>query len=125
MDRSLAERFPCPCCGNLTLDRPGLNEICPICLWEDDVVQLRWPDWAGGANASSLIEGQQNFSRMGACTIGAVPYVRPPSAADERDPIWRPVDPAVDDFEPKAEEHAPWPKDRTVLYWWRPEFWRR
>jgi hypothetical protein len=22
-----------------------------VCFWEDDGVQLRWPDWSGGANS--------------------------------------------------------------------------
>ncbi|MGA2529087.1 MAG: CPCC family cysteine-rich protein [Acidimicrobiales bacterium] len=25
-----------------------------MCFWQDDIVQLRWPDFAGGANRSSL-----------------------------------------------------------------------
>jgi hypothetical protein len=29
---------------------PGSYEICPVCFWDDDLVQLRWPTYAGGAN---------------------------------------------------------------------------
>ncbi|MFC5904955.1 CPCC family cysteine-rich protein [Streptomyces zhihengii] len=60
--------IPCVCCGHLTLSEPpGSYEICPVCFWEDDRVQLRWPDWTGGANRPSLIEAQVNFTDFGAC----------------------------------------------------------
>jgi len=43
--------YPCPCCGHRIFDEPpGSCDICKICFWEDDNVQLRWPDYAGGAN---------------------------------------------------------------------------
>lgn len=29
---------------------PGSYEICPVCFWEDDRVQFRWPAMSGGAN---------------------------------------------------------------------------
>jgi hypothetical protein len=37
---------------------------------------------------------------------------------------WRPLGPALDDFEPRGEQLAPWPDDFTVLYWWRSTYWR-
>lgn len=37
---------------------PGSFEICPVCFWKDGAVQLRWPDFAGGANRPSLIGSQ-------------------------------------------------------------------
>ncbi|MGH3503965.1 MAG: CPCC family cysteine-rich protein [Nocardioidaceae bacterium] len=117
--------FPCPCCGFQILDRPALNALCPICLWEDDPVQLRWPDWPGGANTLSLIAAQHAYAHTGACGSGALPYVRVPTADDQRDPGWCPIRPYVDDFEPRGEQHADWPDDPTTLYWWRPTFWRR
>ncbi|WP_448262693.1 CPCC family cysteine-rich protein [Microbacterium aurum] len=47
---------PCPCCGHLTLGQPpGSYELCPVCFWEDDAVQLRWPTYPGGANRPSLM----------------------------------------------------------------------
>lgn len=37
-------KFPCPCCGYLVFDRePGFHQVCPICGWEDDLSQLRFP----------------------------------------------------------------------------------
>ena len=48
--------YPCPCCGELVLQKPGNYEICRICKWEDDPVQSANPDFKGGANAQSLNE---------------------------------------------------------------------
>lgn len=45
---------PCPCCGYRTIDEPGSYEICENCGWEDDPVQSKDPDYAGGANQESL-----------------------------------------------------------------------
>lgn len=117
--------FPCPCCGHLVFDEPpGSYNICPICFWEDDNIQLRWPDWAGGANAPSLIEGQRNVAVMGAMEHGFTGIVRGASDDEAREDGWRPVDLQLDSFEPKGVSEAPWPQDLTVLYWWRPTFWR-
>lgn len=56
--RSRARRmsFRCRCCGQPTLaeEPSGTYEICPNCGWEDDPVQSRDPDYAGGANGFSL-----------------------------------------------------------------------
>lgn len=46
---------------------------CPICFWEDDLVQLRSPDFAGGANRPSLIEAQAAFAEIGAIDPRLVP----------------------------------------------------
>jgi hypothetical protein len=118
------EAFPCPCCGHLTLgEPPGSYEICPICFWEDDLVQLRWPTYRGGANKPSLVEAQRNFAAIGACEERLLRYVRPPRPDEPRDTGWRPVA-DEDDFEPADDTEADWPQDHTVLYWWRPTYWR-
>lgn len=112
--------FPCVCCGHLTLGgSPGSHEICPVCFWEDDRVQLRWPNWAGGANRPSLIEAQADFMKFGVCEKRFVTNVRSPRGDEPLDPNWRPIDPAQDPFEPRGAQEAPWPDDCTVLYWWR------
>ena len=51
--------FPCPCCGSRVIDASGTYEVCEVCGWEDDPVQLADPDYSGGANAESL-----NAARM-------------------------------------------------------------
>ncbi len=46
----------CPCCGYLKLSdwNSGSWEICSVCSWEDDEVQVREPSYEGGANHESL-----------------------------------------------------------------------
>ena len=52
-------RFPCPACGDLVFDEPpGSYDICGVCGWEDDLVQLRHPCLRGGANQQILWEWQ-------------------------------------------------------------------
>jgi hypothetical protein len=123
---AVQQSFPCPCCGHLTFSEPpGSYEICPVCFWEDDAVQLRWPTWAGGANSPSLVDAQRSYAELGSMERRLLRYVR---AADESEPIddgWRTVDPAVDHFEARGIQEAPWPPDLTTLYWWRGSFWRR
>ena len=122
-------KYPCPSCGYLMFaEPPGSYDICKICFWEDDSVQLRDPHYRGGANAPSLLESQRNFQEFGACERRFVAQVRPPNDRDTRDPGWRPADPTHDNLEhclPEGGWEGPWPDDWTVLYWWRPNYWRR
>ena len=51
--------YPCPACGFLVFgEPPGSYDICSVCGWEDDHVQLRFPGMSGGANKSSLFTHQ-------------------------------------------------------------------
>ena len=123
---NVSAQFPCPCCGRLVFSgRPGSYDICPICYWEDDNAQLRWPDWAGGANKPSLIDGQRNYRDMGAIEFRFAGKVRAATPDEPVEDGWRPIDPGVDSFEPRGVSDVPWPEDSAVLYWWRPTFWRR
>jgi methionyl-tRNA synthetase len=78
----------CPCCGY----RVGLtaHDICPVCFWEHDPVQLHDPDYAGGANRVSLRQAQQNFIAFGACERRFVEHVDRGSFT--RDPDWLPLE---------------------------------
>ena len=60
-------RYPCPCCGYLTLPEPppGTYEICEVCFWEDDAVQFDDPDYTGGANTVSLRQARDNYRALG------------------------------------------------------------
>ena len=59
----MSDRYPCPCCGHCVLDdMPGSYEICPVCFWDDDAVQFRWP-----TTRVSLIEAQRNYQEFSAC----------------------------------------------------------
>ena len=118
--------FPCPCCGHLVfVEPPGSYDICPVCFWEDDSVQLRWPDWAGGANRPCLIESQRTYERLGAMEARFMDNVRVATPDEPIEIGWRPVSLTIDSFEPKGVQVTPWPDDLTVLYWWRTTFWRR
>ncbi len=53
--------FPCACCGYLVFDELGSDDICPICWWQDDHSQLRFPEFGGGPNTPSLVEAQKKL----------------------------------------------------------------
>jgi hypothetical protein len=115
-------RYPCPCCGYLVFEeKPGSYDICPICFWEDDLSQLRWPDSAGGANRPSLIEAQPAFAEIGAIEPRLVPHVREPRDDDAHDPQWRPFDATRDEVEqcvPGVDYGMTYAKDPTAYYYW-------
>ncbi|MBF5046007.1 hypothetical protein FGE12_26580 [Aggregicoccus sp. 17bor-14] len=121
------EPHPCPCCGYLQFSEPpGSYDICPICFWEDDGLQLEFATTLeGGANHITLLEAQRNYRRFGACVESMRASVRAATSDDARDPTWRPIDPEQDsfaDWDEDARERAPAGADR---YYWRPTFWRR
>ena len=119
--------YPCPCCGYLVFDEPpGSYDICPICFWEDDLSQLRFPRTTG-ANHVSLLEAQGNFIKEGVCELGFSSNVRAPTASDLRDPQWHPFDVSTDKVEEQVEgmEYGDtYPDDTTELYYWRDNYWR-
>jgi len=55
----------CPCCGSMSLSEEGGYEICPVCDWEDDLLQRNEPDYAGGANWLSLNRSRENYRKHG------------------------------------------------------------
>ena len=59
----IIDKYKCPCCENNTLYEkpPGTFEICPICNWEDDVVQYNDPTYAGGANEMCLNDARRKY----------------------------------------------------------------
>ena len=65
----MTEKYACPCCGNKTFsEKPsGTYDICQVCFWEDDPIQLADPDYEGGAQRVSLRQGQRTFKKYGAC----------------------------------------------------------
>jgi Zn finger protein HypA/HybF involved in hydrogenase expression len=117
------QRFPCPCCGHVVFSaEPGSDDICPICFWQDDVVQLRWPDFAGGANRPSLIDAQAIYQRIGAAEERLLPFVRMPRASERLDTEWRPFDPSRDVVEAHisgVDSGKTYERDRTRYYYWR------
>ncbi|MCB1733885.1 MAG: hydrolase [Gammaproteobacteria bacterium] len=125
----LYERFPCPCCGYRVFQyQPGSSERCPICAWEDDLAQLRFPLMAGSSNPQSLHEAQQTYEQIGACSMSRQADTREP-LGERRDEEWRRLRPDIDNIErpQRGMKYADtYPlEDTTVLYYWRASFWRR
>jgi len=113
------EPFPCPCCGYLVfVEEPGSYEICPICGWEDDLSQLRFPTM-GGANAP-LIECQREHANP---REWEKPSMTPEELGYVRDTDWRPLDASVDEMEQPVrgvEYGQTYAWDRTTYYYyWR------
>ena len=59
LEQPAAQR--CPVCGRYYFTEPHSYEICPICGWEDDPSQKRYPDMEGGANHESLNEARRKY----------------------------------------------------------------
>lgn len=73
-------KYKCPCCGYFTFDNKpdGSYDICKVCFWEDDPIQLGDPTYEGGANKVSLIQAKMNYIEFGACEHEMIPCVRKP-----------------------------------------------
>ena len=80
----------CPCCGYDSFDLKDRLEysICSICFWEDDPIQFNEPEYEGGANRVSLIQGQKNFKEFSACEKEMIQNVRKPHSGDNLNPNW-------------------------------------
>jgi hypothetical protein len=122
-------KFPCPVCGYLVFDmQPGSHHRCPICCWEDNLVQLRFPLMPGGPNSVSLEKAQHNFAEFGAAERRHAGMGRRP-VGEHRDSAWRPLDPERDNVEQPArgiDYSDSYPtRDTTVLYYWSDHYWRR
>lgn len=55
------KRFPCPCCGELTIEEPASYDICSRCGWEDDGIESPWS--ISGPNHESLWAAQLRVRR--------------------------------------------------------------
>lgn len=120
------KKYPCPCCGYLVFNEaPGSFDICPICYWEDEALQLRYPNEIG-ANRLTLIESQINFEALGYGDLQNKKLVRKINKHDEKDKKWRKIDLKLDVIEEKVldEKRAViYPIDSTELYYWSENFW--
>ena len=68
--------YECKCCGCLTIEEK--YDICPVCRWEHDPYQEKYPDHAGGANDVSLIQAKENYLRFGVCDERLAEFAREP-----------------------------------------------
>ena len=106
--------YPCPACGFLTMDEPpGSYNICVMCGWEDDHVQLAHPTMGGGANRESLVEAQSIAVKRHPLTVQSYSeYVR--------DPAWRPWSDGDDGAAPRTgKEYLDAAAEVTPDYYWR------
>jgi hypothetical protein len=73
--------YRCPCCYFVTLRGRGVDDICPVCFWQDDGQDDHDADEVrGGPNRSlSLRDARRNYSATGASDPSRSAHVRPPS----------------------------------------------
>jgi hypothetical protein len=116
----MAGQHPCPCCGYLVFaGPPGSAEICPVCYWEDDHLQLCYATTlAGWSNAPTLEQAQVHFVRDGACSPDLAGCVTPSDHGFARDPAWRMIDPEHDTFPVWDAPGRDAPLDPDALYYW-------
>ena len=106
--------FPCPSCGFLVFSEPpGSYEICIICNWENDHVQLTYPGMRGGANKGSLKEYQDSILKEIPANIKKYKGIK-------KDPRWRPLqdDEVVDSKKGTGKEYFHAAKKDTPDYYW-------
>ena len=53
----------CPVCQKYEFEDMGSFDICPFCGWEDDELQLKDPNYEGGANELSLNLYRQKYNQ--------------------------------------------------------------
>ncbi|MEK6581007.1 MAG: CPCC family cysteine-rich protein [Nitrospirota bacterium] len=130
--KEIKKEYTCPVCGYLVFkEPPGSYDICPFCFWEDDIVQLAYPDMAGGANKVSLIEAQNNFNRFKVSEQQFKKNVQEATSDDKRDQLWRPINSDKDMYLHWSSErdHALWQayndEPSARLYYWRDDYWLR
>ena len=75
------ERFPCPCCGCLTLPVPAADAIayiCPVCMWENDVFTASDDEPSDENHGLTLNQGRVNYRTLGVCDPRLAQYARNP-----------------------------------------------
>ncbi|HJR74054.1 MAG TPA: CPCC family cysteine-rich protein [Luteimonas sp.] len=107
--------LPCPACGFQTLERGYCSyDICPLCDWEDDGVQLANPTSGGGANRASLAQAQ-------AAALEKLPLELGIAQGYRRGLGWRPLSEeeimAFDALKTKSHWHAKAILEEQQAYW--------
>ena len=59
------ESYVCPVCGQYTFENAGEFDICEVCGWVDDLVQLDYPDEEDCANQMSLNQYRNYYAAHG------------------------------------------------------------
>jgi len=107
---------PCPACGFIVfVGTYGSYDVCPVCGWEDDGVQLANPTSSGGANRESLLDAQ--VKALTAAPLGTE------HATYERSSRWRPLtEPEIQAYRVlavRASWHSAGVTDEADAYWAR------
>ncbi len=114
-------KFTCVNCGHKVFNDLFNFEICPVCGWEDDPVQIRYP-LSKGANKVCLVEAQVNFVKTGLLYKGFTNFSD--GKKYEKDEVWRPFS-KKDKVHVRDEEirEIDYPVDMTRLYYWLSKYW--
>lgn len=89
-------KVTCFICGHRTLDERCDWDICPVCLWEDDVLVTDNEDVKSPANKGMLVsEAQANFMMYGASTKERQGRARVAGPDEPFDPDWKPLPEAL------------------------------
>ena len=60
----MKDKIKCPVCGESFFAYANSYEICPVCGWQDDLVQRNEPDYTGGANKLSLNQYRAEWGKQ-------------------------------------------------------------
>jgi len=120
--------YTCPCCGFFSFaESPGSFEICAVCGWEDDLIQLAFPNCKGGANDVRLTEAQKNFAEFGACDRKSALNVVKPDPSRPRNSLWKALAPEDITLDWTSSLHKKiWDEHKDHepnLYYWEKDYW--
>lgn len=59
----MAEKHKCPVCGEFDFEEHNSLEICEVCGWQDDAVQVNNPDSTDGANKISYNQACEAYKK--------------------------------------------------------------
>lgn len=63
-DKYVPTPHKCPVCAKYKFSDKASFEVCSFSGWEDDIVQLSNPDFAGGANKLSLRQYRKEYKKI-------------------------------------------------------------
>lgn len=74
-------KYPCPCCGCITLPVPqneAIAYICPVCFWENDVFISSDDEPSDENGGITLNTARENYKKFSAARERLAQYTRPP-----------------------------------------------
>jgi hypothetical protein len=60
-------KYKCPVCGNFTIEQKF--DICPICYWEYDPIDIKNPELISNSNKLSLYVARSNYCKYGISSL--------------------------------------------------------